>query len=113
MEVTIEMENGAAIARLSGSVTGGLVAARFEEQLLGVLRDGAGAVVLDCRDLAYISSTGLRAILILVRRGQEQGVPVAAFGMTAEVQQVFSISGFDRLVDIHETLEEALAAVVH
>ena len=113
MQVTIEIKNGAAIARLSGRIAGGLEAARLEEQLLGALRDGAGAVVLDCRDLAYISSAGLRAILILVRRGEEQGVALAAFGMTAEVRQVLSISGFDRLVDIHETLEEALAAVVH
>lgn len=69
-------------------------------------------MVLDCRDLSYISSAGLRTILMLVRRGKGQGVLVAAFGMTAEVRQVFSISGFDRLVDIHETLEVALAAVV-
>lgn len=34
MQVTIKMENGAAIAQLSGRATGGLVAARFEEQLL-------------------------------------------------------------------------------
>ena len=113
MQLTIEMENGTAVARISGRFAGSLMVARLEEELLGVLRDGVIAVLLDCRDMAYISSSGLRAILMLLRQGQEQGIPVAAFGMIAEIRQVFSISGFDRLVDIHETLEDALAAVVH
>ena len=111
MEITTEMDNGAVVARISGRVEGGLVATQFTEQLHAVLGDGVGAVVLDCEEMAYISSSGLRAIIMLVRNAQDRKVPVAACRMIPNVRDVFTVSGFDRIVDIHETREDALRAV--
>ena len=111
MEITTEMDNSAVIARISGRVEGGLVATEFTEQLHAVLGDGVEAVVLDCEEMAYISSSGLRAIIMLVRNAQARKVPVAVCRMIPNVRDVFTVSGFDRIVDIHETREEALRAV--
>jgi len=63
---------------------------------------GAGArhLIFDMRDVRYVSSAGLRAILIAAKQAQSAAGGVAVFGLQANVAQVFAISGFDNVVTI-------------
>lgn len=56
-------------------------------------------IVLDCSDLEYISSSGLRLFLSLRKQTISKGGKVVISGMTPEVKQVFTITGFFSLFE--------------
>ena len=71
--------------------------------------DSARSVVLDFANLTYISSAGLRAILLIAKSlGAKKGELVLC-NLSKRIAEVFSISGFDKILSIYATREEALA----
>ena len=72
----------------------------------------AASVVLDCTGMTYINSAGLRAILMFARRSAEHGGRFALFGLAGPVRRTFEVVGFDQMLDIHESVDEALNAVL-
>ena len=68
-------------------------------------------VVVDCSGLAYVSSAGLRSILVL---GKQQRAAKRGFSLAApspEVQEILALSGFSSLFAIHPDRASAVAAV--
>ena len=70
-----------------------------------------GAVVLECTRMTYINSAGFREILMLARRMGEHGGRLALCGLSPQIRRSFESVGFDRELDICESLEDALKAV--
>lgn len=85
-------------------------APRFQEaveQLLG----GANkppAVIIDCAELQYVSSAGLRAVLLAARAAQRGGIGFALCALQPAVREVFDLSGFSRVMSIHPERAAAL-----
>ena len=69
-------------------------------------------VVLDCTHMTYINSAGLREILTFARRSAEHGSRFALYGLDKSVRRTFEVVGFDRILDIHASAEEAFDAVL-
>jgi stage II sporulation protein AA (anti-sigma F factor antagonist) len=61
--------------------------------------------------LSYISSAGLRVLLVVAKKVQQQHGKVALFGLSANVREVFTISGFDTIFSITADSGAALAVV--
>jgi len=74
------------------------------------IENGFKNFFIDCSQLDYISSAGLRAILMVAKklRSQEGDLQLAALQET--VQTVFTISGFDKIISIMETLDDTVQA---
>lgn len=72
----------------------------------------AGPVLLDCTGMTYINSAGLREILMFARRSTEHGGRFALFGLAEPVRRTFEVVGFDRMLDIHESADEAIDAIL-
>lgn len=72
-------------------------APEWEAKLLP-LADAPGEVVLDLTDLEYISSAGLRIILMLAKRLQAKGHQLSITGMNDNVHHVFEMSGFLQII---------------
>ena len=70
-------------------------------------------ILLDFSNLAYLSSAGLRSLLVLERRQRAGGGSFAVFGVPEAIRQVLTVAGFDRMIPLHETVEEALRATAH
>ncbi len=83
----------------------------FYQELDSAIDADDRAVVMDMERLTYISSAGLRVILQTARKLQQQGAKFAICSLSGTVQEVFEISGFDRVIDIHPTQTDAVAAV--
>ena len=65
------------------------------------LLDHAGeTLVLDCSDLTYISSSGLRIFLTLRKAAAAAGGHVVVEGLSSEIRQVFMMTGFLQLFEI-------------
>jgi serine/threonine-protein kinase RsbW len=85
-------------------------AAAFQEQLETLLAAGAGrAVLLDCAGLDYVSSAGLRALLVAARAAQRFGSSFALCALRPAVREVLELSGFSRILTVHADRDAALA----
>ncbi|MDR1657950.1 MAG: STAS domain-containing protein [Deltaproteobacteria bacterium] len=81
----------------------------FEAAADKLIEEGARFVVLDMSKLAFISSAGLRAVLVLGKglRAVQGEVRFAALQKT--VAEVFDIAGFSRLFGVFPDVGAALA----
>ena len=68
-----------------------------------------GAVVLDFSAVAYISSVGLRVLMIAAQQMRQAQVPLLVADLQSVVAEIFTISRFDKVIPVCATLEEALA----
>jgi anti-sigma B factor antagonist len=68
-------------------------------------------LVIDLSAVAYMSSSGLRALLRARRQAQGGGGDVALCGMNERVTEVFEMIGFNSLFQIFATPAEAAAAL--
>lgn len=73
-------------------------APELEAELKGCL-DGVEALVIDLRELAYISSAGLRVILSVQKRMNKQGEMVVRHANDT-VMEVFEVTGFIDILTI-------------
>ena len=110
MDVTPERDGATLILKADGRIDG-TNATQFQDNLKQHIADGDTAVVLDFEELSYISSAGLRVILHTAKDMQSAKIKFAVCSLSKPVKDVFTISGFDQIIDIHDTQSEALAAV--
>lgn len=99
MDINIKKETGETIALLSGRLDTPAsleVAPDFEE--LKACADGA--IVLDCSDMSYISSSGLRLFLSLRKAAAEKGGRIIVRNISNEIRSVFMMTGFLNLFEI-------------
>ena len=65
-------------------------------------------LVIDLKDLEYISSAGLRSILAITKQIKEKHGTLFLSSLQAAVKEVFDISGFNAIIPIYATLESAM-----
>ncbi len=65
-------------------------------------------IVLDFDDVDFVSSAGLRTMLVLAKRAEAEGGSVILARLQPEVDEVFEISGFKSIFKHHPSLETAL-----
>lgn len=82
----------------------------FGQRLDAVVADPSGRLVIDFRDLDYISSAGFRVLLVAARRADESGSRLVLCGLSSKVRQLFDVGGFLDLFSITATRDEAVAA---
>ncbi|MDR1945590.1 MAG: STAS domain-containing protein [Desulfovibrio sp.] len=73
------------------------------------LADGPPNLLLDCSQLSYAASMGLRCFLLAQKEAQQAGGTAVFSGLNDNVRSIFTVTGFDKLVRVLETEEEALA----
>lgn len=81
----------------------------FEEKLAAVIGEEKSKFIIDFTKIAFVSSAGLRVLLVAAKKVKPKGGVVFLTGLSPEVQEVFDISGFTSLFTIYKTVDEALA----
>ena len=99
MQVHITESEGTMTARLVGRLDTS-VAADVSEQMLPLMDHADKTLVLDCSELTYISSSGLRILLTLRKAAATQGGNVVIEGLSNEIRSVFMMTGFLQLFEI-------------
>lgn len=96
MDVKIQEQDGNVVAILAGRLNTAVAAET--EQAMSPLYDVEGKdIVIDCTDMTYISSTGLRIFLSVLQNAEKKGGKVYIKGMNDDVRNVFTITGFTNL----------------
>lgn len=107
LNLQTEREDDVLSARVGGRIDGSN-AARFEEMLRSAIEESDRAVIMDFEQLLYISSAGLRAVLITAKSLWKQGTTFVLCSLSDQLTGVFTSSGFDRMVRIRGSRSEAL-----
>ena len=86
-------------ARLAGRLDTP-AAAEVAREIQPLLDHAGDTLVLDCSDMTYISSSGLRIFLTLLKAASAAGGRVVIEGLSSEIRQVFMMTGFLQLFEI-------------
>jgi len=109
MEMTTGVESGVCFVRVSGRLDA-LTAPDFDRQFAPAAAGGK-AFVIDLTGLEYISSAGLRSMLVAAKLVKAGSGSLCLFGLAPAVKEVFRISGFHTILTLRETEAEALRAL--
>ena len=99
MEVKIVRENGEVVARLIGRLDTP-ASMEIAPEMNALADEAAGTIVLDCTELSYISSSGLRIFITLRKAAAAKGGRIIVRNISNEIRSVFMMTGFLNLFEI-------------
>lgn len=74
-------------------------------------REGGDKLVLDLGAVDYMSSVGLRVLMLAAKTCRAQRGAMAVAALQPTLAEIFRISRFDKIFDVHDTVASALAAL--
>jgi anti-sigma B factor antagonist len=108
VEITESEQDGTTIVEPRGRIDTNS-AKPFGERITGLIGSGAHRVVIDLRQIPYISSAGFRCLLIAAKMMDEAKGKLVLCGMSAEIRRLFEIGAFTDLFTICGTRDEGVA----
>lgn len=99
MEVIIEKKGEIVTAYLKGRLDT-LATQEISGQLESLTESASGTIILDCSEMSYISSSGLRIFLTLRKAASQKGGRVIVRGINNDIRSVFMMTGFLNLFEI-------------
>lgn len=79
----------------------------FQDKFTEVTGKGEKFIILDCSNLSYVSSSGLRVFLMFLKHINKIGGKLVLCSMSEIIYEVFEISGFVPIFTITDNLEDA------
>lgn len=110
MEITTKKEAKATVVKVIGRMDA-VTAPVFEKGLRDLIEGGELVFIIDFSDLDYISSAGLRGLLVIAKQLKGKSGQIRCAGATGAVKEVFAISGFGAIFKMDETVAAALGDV--
>ncbi|HYC02378.1 MAG TPA: STAS domain-containing protein [Azospirillaceae bacterium] len=83
----------------------------FEEKVMGLINGGTSTLLVDFGSLDYISSAGLRVLLMAAKKLKSSQGKFAISTMPDHIREVFEISGFATVLAIHPDRQTGLSAL--
>ncbi|MDJ0736287.1 MAG: anti-sigma factor antagonist [Nostocaceae cyanobacterium] len=109
MEINIKTIEDVKVAALVGDVDA-KTAPSVTEQVTPLVEPGS-KIVLDMTGVPYMSSAGLRSLLSLYRQATAKEGKIVLVGLSEDIQDTMSVTGFLDFFQTSETLEEGLIAL--
>jgi len=80
----------------------------FQERLERTVAEGARAVVIDGKALAYVSSAGLGVLKRMVKDVRADGGDIRLAALTEKIRNIMNLLGFSKIIQVFSTVEEAV-----
>jgi anti-sigma B factor antagonist len=106
MQITRQNTPGATILSLLGRLDE-LATAEVEQAFTHVLNDESEGLIVDMAGVEYVSSSGLRVLLMLMKAMKKQQRVLKLCNLSPFVAEVFEVSNFAVLFDVHDSLASA------
>ena len=107
MEITHRVKSKILIIAIKGRLDT-TTAPIADETIKKTLEENSNHLLFDLSALEYLSSSGLRTILIAVKKVRRRGGKVALAGLNQYVYEIFEVSGLTAMIPINETVAEGL-----
>ena len=99
MKIKVTKEEGQSIVAFTGRLD--TPAAQEANPVINPLLDEADkTIILDCKEMSYISSSGLRIFLTLRKAAEDKGGKIIIQNINDDIRSVFMMTGFLNLFEI-------------
>ncbi len=109
MNIVIKEQDGIKIAEVTGDIDS-KSAPEAQEQLLAFVAANK-TVVLDLKSVGFMSSAGLRMMLLLYRHANAGNGKLALVGLSEQIKDTMAATGFLRFFTVCGSIAEALASL--
>ncbi len=109
MNIDIKAEDGFQLVTLVGEVDAN-TAPKIHQMIIPLAEPGA-KILLDMTDVPYMSSAGLRLLLFLYRQTTANEAKLVLVGLSEELIDTMSVTGFLEFFTICDTLDAGKAAL--
>ncbi len=110
MKFASEIHGTTLVLTVSGRLSSA-VADVFEHQIAQALDHKPLVLLVDFSGLEFITSAGLRILILALKRAKAEGRQIHLCGLSEPVHEVFQVSGLVQIFPIHPGPAEALAAL--
>jgi anti-anti-sigma factor len=108
IQITEEVNDGIAAMSVSGRIDS-VTASSLQERMSKMVESGCRGLIVDFRQVIYVSSAGFRALLIAAQLGESRSCRLALCGIVGEVRRMFEMGAFDQVFTILASREECAA----
>lgn len=108
MDISTEQQNEVTIVAAGGRLDV-MGAPELETSCKKLIAEGAKRLLLDMASVEYISSAGLRTLLVLAKAIKIAGGTLVLCNLTSAVREVMEISGFDTILSVTPDRSAAMA----
>ncbi|MFZ2654175.1 MAG: STAS domain-containing protein [Victivallales bacterium] len=106
MDIQSKIGNGFTSLTIKGRLDA-VTATAAEAAINRTIESGASNLILDLAGLDYVSSAGLRVLLVTAKRLSRQNGKIVLCGLQDAVREVFTISGFMSIFPVAANEAEA------
>lgn len=107
MEINLDTVDGQTVVSLAGQIDS-TASKEFEEKLVEIIDQGKHTMVIDFLNVKFISSAGLRVLLLAAKKVKPYGGKIILCNLAKDVREVFDISGFSSIFPIFEDVSESI-----
>ena len=99
LEITQEQLQSTIVLQVVGAVDSN-TAPELQEALMRAAESSSGAVELDLAKVSYMSSAGLRALLLASKALQKRGERLTLLNVPPQILNVLNLTGFTTFIDV-------------
>ena len=99
MDIKITQQDNKTIVVLNGRIDTSN-ADQFQQDVAPLMEGENPDIDIDCTDMSYTSSQGLRIFLMLQKSVRARGGKMVMRNMNPQVKEVFDITGFSNIITI-------------
>ncbi len=103
MQIIKNEEKNRVIVYVDGRIDT-LTASDFEKQLIELINNNKD-VIIECSKIEYISSAGLRSLLVLEKLAAVKKINIVLCRLPELVREVLEISGFDSFFEVRNDFD--------
>ncbi len=103
MQIIKNEEKNRVIVYVDGRIDT-LTASNFEKQLIELINNNKD-VIIECSKIEYISSAGLRSLLVLEKLAAVKKINIVLCRLPELVREVLEISGFDSFFEVRNDFD--------
>lgn len=106
MNVSVKSEGEVSVITIAGSIDSNTAPA-LQQQVMAATSE-TNKVIMDLSNVSFVSSAGLRVLLMVYRLVKSKSGKVILVGVSEEIEGVMSMTGFINFFVLTATLQEAL-----
>ena len=110
MDIQTEQIGGVQVVTAEGRLDG-IYSSAFANQVGALITGTNPRILIDFSNIDFVTSAGLRAVLVLMKKAKASGGAFAVCGVNDQVREILDISGFAGIFTVHGGRAEGIAAL--
>ena len=110
MEITKEQVGDAYVVSPTGRLDG-IYSSAFAKEVGELIAGANPKILIDFAEIDFVTSAGIRAVLLLMKKAKASGAAFALCGVNEQVREVLDTTGLEWVIPIHPGRTEGLAAL--